>query len=68
MKAIFITVRTDSTRLPKKCLLEINDKPTIEYVIDRMKVTGYPVILCTTELENDDVLCDLAIGGVSRIS
>jgi spore coat polysaccharide biosynthesis protein SpsF len=61
MKAIFITVRTDSTRLPKKCLLEINDKPTIEYVIDRMKVTGYPVILCTTELENDDILCDLAI-------
>jgi spore coat polysaccharide biosynthesis protein SpsF len=61
MKAIFITVRSDSTRLPKKCLLEINDKPTIEYVIDRMKVTGYPVILCTTELENDDILCDLAI-------
>jgi spore coat polysaccharide biosynthesis protein SpsF len=61
MKAIFITVRSDSTRLPKKCLLEINDKPTIEYVIDRMKVTGYPVILCTTELENDDVLCDIAI-------
>jgi spore coat polysaccharide biosynthesis protein SpsF len=61
MKAIFITVRSDSTRLPKKCLLEINGKPTIEYVIDRMKVTGYPVILCTTELENDDILCDLAI-------
>ena len=61
MKAIFITVRTDSTRLPQKCIREINGKYVIEYVIDRAKMTGYPVILCTTELENDDILCDLAI-------
>jgi spore coat polysaccharide biosynthesis protein SpsF len=61
MKAIFITVRSDSKRLPKKALIEINGKPTIEYVIEKAKQTGYPVILCTTELENDDVLCDIAI-------
>jgi spore coat polysaccharide biosynthesis protein SpsF len=61
MKAIFITVRTDSTRLPKKALIEINGKTTIEYVIEKAKQNGYPAILCTTELENDDILCDLAI-------
>jgi spore coat polysaccharide biosynthesis protein SpsF len=61
MKAIFITVRTDSKRLPKKALIEINGKTTIEYVIEKAKLTGYPVILSTTELENDDVLCDIAI-------
>jgi spore coat polysaccharide biosynthesis protein SpsF len=60
MKAIFITVRSDSTRLPKKALIEINGKPTIQYVIDRAVRTGYPVVLCTTELENDDILCDIA--------
>jgi spore coat polysaccharide biosynthesis protein SpsF len=61
VKAIFITVRSDSKRLPKKALIEINGKPTIQYVIDRAIKTGYPVILCTTELENDDILCDIAI-------
>jgi spore coat polysaccharide biosynthesis protein SpsF len=61
MKAIFITVRTDSKRLPKKALIEINGKPTIQYVIDRAMFTGYPVILCTTGLKNDDDLCDIAI-------
>jgi hypothetical protein len=35
--AIFITVRSDSSRLPNKALMEILGRPTIELVISRAK-------------------------------
>ena len=62
MKAIFISVRTGSTRLPNKSILKINDKYTIEYVINSVKKSKYAdkIILCTTELEEDNILCDIA--------
>ena len=53
MKAIFISVRTGSTRLPNKSILKIKDKFTIEYVIDNVKK-------CTTELKEDKILCSIA--------
>jgi spore coat polysaccharide biosynthesis protein SpsF len=61
-KAIFITVRTGSTRLPQKCLLKINNKPTIEYLIRRVKKSRLAdlIALCTTHLKEDDVLCEIA--------
>lgn len=61
-KAIFITVRSDSKRLPKKCFLEINNRPAIEYLIQRVKRSKRAdmIILCTTELKEDDLLCDIA--------
>ena len=37
LKAIFISVRTGSTRLPNKSILKIKNKHTIEYVIDSVK-------------------------------
>jgi len=62
LKAIFISVRTGSTRLPNKSILKINDKYTIEYVINSIKKSKYAdkIILCTTELEEDNILCDIA--------
>ena len=36
-KSVFITVRTNSSRLKNKALLEIKGKSTIEHLIDRMK-------------------------------
>ncbi|MBF0466463.1 MAG: hypothetical protein HQK94_15420 [Nitrospirae bacterium] len=62
-KAIFITVRTASTRLPGKALLEINGKPTIEHLIHRVKRSekAQDIILCTTHLEQDDILCEIAL-------
>jgi len=62
-KAIFVTVRTGSTRLPNKSLLEINGKKTIEYVIDRVKGSKLvdEIILCTTMSPNDDILCQIAL-------
>ena len=67
-KAIFITVRTGSTRLPEKALLEINERSTIELVIDRAKRSkkAQIIVLCTTESKNDDILCEIAKGnGIS---
>ena len=62
MFAIFLSVRTGSTRLPKKALYEIKGKTTIEYLIDRLKKSKYAekVVVCTTELKEDDILCDIA--------
>ena len=62
MKSIFISVRTGSTRLPNKSILKIRDKFTIEYVIDSVKKSKYTdkIILCTTELKEDKILCEIA--------
>lgn len=65
--AIFITVRTDSTRLPQKALLKILDRPIIELVILRAKQVKDidRIVLCTTEQTNDDILVEIAkINGV----
>ena len=61
-KAIFITVRTGSSRLPKKALLEINGRMTIEHLINRVKRSKKAdiIVLCTTELPEDDILCRIA--------
>lgn len=61
-KAIFITVRTGSTRLPEKALLKIKERSTIELVIDRVKRSknAQAIVLCTTEASNDDILCEIA--------
>jgi perosamine synthetase len=62
MKAIFITVRTGSKRLPNKALLKINRKETIVHLMERMKKSHRAdiVVLCTSTNKNDKILCDLA--------
>jgi len=61
-KAIFITVRTDSSRLPNKALLEIFGKPIIELIIKRAKqAKGFDkIVLCTTEREVDNRIVEIA--------
>lgn len=61
-KAIFITVRTASTRLPKKCLMDVCGKMAIERVIERVKKSkkADSIILCTTHISADNILCDIA--------
>ena len=61
-KAIFITVRTGSTRLPKKCLLKIQGLTTIQHLIRRVKKSKLAdiIVLCTTKLKEDDILCKIA--------
>lgn len=60
--AVFITARTQSSRLPKKCLLEINGKLIIEHIIERAKLIkkSNRIVLCTTQEEYDDILCEIA--------
>ena len=62
MKAIIITVRTGSTRLPNKCLLKINGITTIEHLINRIKKSKKAdlIILCTSTYKQDDILCEIA--------
>ena len=62
MKAILITVRTDSTRLSNKALIKINEKSTIELLIKNLKKSKLAdkIILCTTKRDVDDELCYIA--------
>ena len=62
VNAIFISVRTGSTRLPNKSILKIKNKHTIEYVIDSVKKSKYAdeIVLCTTKNAEDVVLCTIA--------
>ena len=66
MKAIFITARTKSSRLPRKCLLNImHDKRTIEFLVERLLGLHVPVFLCTsTSVEDDELAGVVARYGV----
>ena len=60
--AILIAARMKSTRLPKKCMLMIEDQPLICHLIDRMKASKMAdaVVLCTSENPEDAVLAEQA--------
>jgi len=61
--AVFVTCRSASTRLPNKAYLELYPRVSlIEHIIRRAKLveTAQMVILCTTELKEDDKLCEIA--------
>lgn len=57
---ICITARMNSSRLPGKAFLKIQEKPIIQFLIERLKNSGIPVCLCTTYLDIDRPLVDLA--------
>ena len=61
-ESIFISVRTGSTRLPNKAVLDLCGKSSIEWLIENVKKTkeAESIILCTTCLSEDDILCELA--------
>ena len=62
MNAIFISVRTGSTRLPNKAILQLCGKPTIQHRINNLKQSSKAdeIVLCTTQLDSDDILCEIA--------
>ena len=62
MNCIFISVRSNSTRLPQKATLSICGMPTIEFLIRNLKKSklANEIILCTTQDASDDVLCNIA--------
>lgn len=60
--AILITARLKSTRLPKKVMRPIYDRPMIGHMIDRLRLAEQPegIIICTSTLPQDDPLVDVA--------
>jgi len=60
--AVFIPVRLDSTRLPRKALLDIGAKPAIVHLIERLKLSSRPheIVLCTSNESTDDALSEIA--------
>jgi len=60
--AIFIACRMKSTRLPRKAFVEIEGKPVIEHLIDRLKTARLPdlIVLCTSTHPDDAILLDVA--------
>lgn len=62
-RSIFVTCRTQSSRLPGKALLEVSEGVlVIEHVLRRAKLAGnsFPVVLCTTKEKSDDILVEIA--------
>jgi spore coat polysaccharide biosynthesis protein SpsF len=60
-KYVFITVRTSSSRLPDKCLMEVSPgKKSIEFLIERLLNHGYRLVLCTSDSPKDNRLEDIA--------
>ena len=58
---ILLQARMASTRLPGKALELIEDRPILEHCLGRLVAAGVGrVVLATTTLEEDTVLCDLA--------
>ena len=56
----FITVRSLSTRLPKKCFLSFGEGSVLEHIIRRVKHYDLDPIVCTTTEDSDDAIVDLA--------
>ena len=52
----FITVRTNSSRLPKKCLLDFGESNVITHLIRRAKKFNINPIVCTTKNKSDDII------------
>ena len=56
----FITVRTTSSRLSRKCLLRFGEGNVLEHVIRRAKSFGFEPLVCTTQLGEDDIIEKIA--------
>ncbi len=56
----FITVRTSSTRLPKKCLLSFGESTILNHIIRRAVSYNIEPIVCTSTSKEDDIIKDIA--------
>ena len=61
--AILINARLQSSRLPRKHLREINGKPILSYLIERLQKSDLPqnacIHICTGNLEDNKALSDV---------
>lgn len=59
-KNVMLTVRTGSSRLPKKCLLGLNNMTIFSHVVNRCRKFDLNPIIATTTEPEDQILIDLA--------
>lgn len=55
---IISQARMTSTRLPAKVLKEVRGKSILQYHVERLAASGYPLYIATTTNATDDVLID----------
>ena len=55
----FVTVRTSSSRLPKKCLLPFGNDNIISHIIKRTQAYNIEPIVCTSIEQTDDIIEDI---------
>ncbi len=58
----FLIARLSSSRLPQKCMMKILDKPMIELMVERVRMSNLvdKIIIATSNLSSDDPLEELA--------
>ena len=56
----FITVRTSSTRLPRKCLLALGNNNVLEHVIKRCLSYAIEPVVCTSTDFSDDIIEEIS--------
>ena len=68
-KAIFITIRKDSSRLPNKAIRNILGQPVMQMVVKRAKLAKKfdEVIVCTTTRSVDDEIEKLALKNGAKV-
>ena len=68
-KAIFITIRKDSSRLPNKAVREILGQPIMQLVVKRAKCARKfdEVIVCTTTRAIDDEIEEIALKNGAKV-
>jgi len=58
---VFIPIRLDSERLPGKILMEVNGRPILYHLFDRILISKFIsdkkcIVVCTTKKESDNLL------------
>jgi|SaaInlStandDraft_7_1057024.scaffolds.fasta_scaffold14837_3 spore coat polysaccharide biosynthesis protein SpsF len=56
----FVTVRTSSTRLPKKCLLPFGESTVLNHIIRRAISYDIEPIVCTSTSKEDNIIEEIA--------
>ena len=56
----FITVRTSSTRLPNKCLLQFGESTVLNHIIRRAISYNIEPIVCTSNAQEDNIIVKIA--------
>lgn len=59
MIGIVTQARMTSTRLPAKVAKKVLGKTLLQYHIERLRMSGFPVYVATTTNQTDDILVDL---------